>query len=115
MAGCSQDEKTETGSKIKPHVESHVEKSSAKASPLNCTKTQTKVTCKLTLTRTKEDREVTFTWKSPRSKDNRKRTIVLPASHATIFDARLTKGREKGTWKVNTEVNAKNYSTNFTL
>ena len=115
IVGCSQSEKTETESKAKSHVETETRKSSVTVSPFNCQQTQTKIICKLTLKRTKKDRDVIFTWQSPSGQDNRKRTIVLPAGHANIFDARLTESREKGTWKVSTKVNDQHYKANFNL
>ena len=60
-------------------------------------------------------REVTFEWVSPNDKDDRKRQIDLPANYASIFDARLKKGRVKGLWKVEVELDDKKYKTSFRI
>ena len=113
FAGCSQDssEKKEQGL----HVEQKVRKSSNKNEALICLDEDEKITCKLMTKRVKKERSVRFEWESPNGKDNREREILLPANHASVFDARYKKGRVKGNWKVEVELDGEKISTTFKL
>ena len=112
--GCSQDEekkKSDTGIT----VEKEVKKSTGTDEALICLDEGDKVTCKLMTKRVNNDREVEFEWKSPNGKDDREREMMLPANHASIFDARLKKGRAKGVWTVEAEIDDEELSTSFKL
>jgi len=114
FTGCSQesDEKT-TATGIK--VEQEVKKSADKNEALICIDADNKITCKLMTKRVNKDRAVEFEWESPSGKDDRKREMVLPANHASVFDSRLKTGREKGVWHVEVEINDEKVSTTFKI
>ena len=112
--GCSQEsdeKKSDSGIK----VEQEVKKSADKDEALICIDADNKITCKLMTKRVNKDREVEFEWESPNGKDNREREMVLPANHASIFDARDKSGRVKGVWTVEAEIDDEEVSTTFTI
>ena len=112
FAGCSQDESDKKSEKsIK--TEKKVEQSASKELTLVCLNEGDKVTCKLMTKRVNKDREVEFEWKSPNGKDDREREMVLPANHASIFDVRHKKGRVKGVWTVEVELDDEEAETTF--
>ena len=115
FTGCSQDkEKSEKEDGIK--VEKEVKKSSGSDEALICLDEGDKITCKLMTKRLNKEREVEFAWKSPNAKDDREREMVLPANHASIFDSRQKKGRVKGLWTVEVEIeDGEEITTTFTL
>ena len=96
-------------------VEKEVKKSSGTDEALICLDEGDKITCKLMAKRVNKEREVEFEWKSPNGKDDRERELTLPANHASIFDARLKKGRAKGVWTVEVEISDEKISTSFKL
>jgi hypothetical protein len=99
FTACSNDdEQTKTRDVIT--VEKEVQKDAHKEEALVCMDEDNTITCKLLTKRKNKEREVRFNWKSPNAKDDRKRKMVLPANHASIYDARNKKGRVKGLWKV---------------
>lgn len=113
--GCSQEsseKKSDNGIK----VEKEVEKIAGTDQALICLDEGDKVTCKLMTKRVNKDREVEFEWKSPNGKDNREREMILPANHASIYDTRQKKGRAKGLWSVEVEIDDdEEVSTNFRI
>ena len=113
FAGCSQDSSEKKGQNIQ--VDQKVPKSSNKNEALICLDENEKITCKLMTKRVKKERSVRFEWESPNGKDNREREMLLPANHASIFDARYKKGRAKGKWKVEVQLGGEEISTTFTL
>ena len=117
MTACSQDEKEQTTNKaIEKHIiEKKVTKSPNKKEALVCLDADEKITCKLMTKRVNSDREVEFAWESPNGKDNRERKMTLPANHASVYDARLKKGRAKGLWKVEVEIDDEEVSTTFNI
>jgi len=113
FTGCSQEEHDKKEQGIQ--VEKKVPKSSNKNEALICLDQDEKITCKLLTKRVKKERSVLFEWKSPNGKDNRERKMILPANHASIFDSRYKKGRVKGQWKVEVELDGEKISTAFKL
>lgn len=113
FVGCSQEESKKREQGIQ--VEKKVPKSSDKNEALICLDEDTKITCKLMTKRIDQKRSVHFEWISPNGKDNRKRTITLPANHASVFDARYKQGRAKGRWRVEVELAGEKVSTTFNL
>ena len=99
FTACSNDDE-QTKTKDVITVEKEVKKDAHKEEALVCMDTEDTITCKLLTKREDREREVLFKWKSPNAKDDRKREMVLPANHASIYDARNKKGRVKGLWKV---------------
>lgn len=112
FAGCSQDESSKKSDK-NTKAEKKAEKSIGKDLTLVCLDEGDKVTCKLVTKRVNKDREVEFEWKSPDGKDDREREMVLPANHASIFDVRHKKGRVKGVWTVEVELDDEEAATTF--
>ena len=112
--GCSQEsEHKEKESGIQ--VIKEVKKSADKKEALVCIDTDEKITCKLLTDRVNEEREVAFEWKSPNGKDDREREMILPANHASIFDARSKKGRAKGKWEVEVSLDDEEVATSFVI
>jgi len=94
-------------------IEKKVTKKPNKKEALVCLDTDEKITCKLMSKRVNSNREVEFEWESPNGKDDRERKITLPANYASIYDARLKKGRAKGLWKVKVEIDDEEVSATF--
>ncbi|MEE8589385.1 MAG: hypothetical protein V3S80_08600 [Sulfurimonadaceae bacterium] len=113
--GCSQDDGDDKKSENVIKVEKKVKKSTDKNEALICLDEGDKITCKLMTKRVNEDREVEFEWKSPNGKDDRKREMVLPANHASIFDIRHKKGRVKGVWTVEAELDDEEVTATFKI
>ncbi len=114
FAGCSEDkEKRENEDVIK--VEKKVKKSSGSDKALICLDEGKKITCKLMTKRINTEREVEFEWESPNGKDDRTREMLLPSNHASVFDSRLKKGRVKGLWTVEVEIDDMKLSTTFKI
>ena len=112
FSACSQDdEKSETTQKS--IVKTEVKKSTHKKEALVCLDTDNTITCKLLTKRVNKEREVEFEWKSPNGKDDREREMILPANHASIYDARSKKGRAKGKWTVEVELEDEEISASF--
>ena len=114
FAGCSED-KEKSGNKDVIKVEKEVKKSSGSNEALICLDEGKKITCKLMTKRINRERKVEFEWESPNGKDDRKREILLPANHASTFDSRLKKGRVKGLWTVEVEIDDMKSSTTFKI
>ncbi len=113
--GCSQDESKEKKSSKVIKVEKEVRKSADKNEALICLDEGKTITCKLMTKRVDKDRKVEFEWESPNGKDDRERDMVLPANHASIFDARSKNGRAKGLWTVEVEIDDMKLSTTFKI
>ncbi len=114
FAACSNDE-TQDETTDSVIVEKEVKKSADKKEALVCIDADEKITCKLLTKRVNKEREVAFEWKSPNGKDDRKREMTLPANHASIYDARSKKGRVKGVWKVEVELDDEAVTTSFVI
>ena len=99
FSACSNEDK-QTKSRDAIIVEKEVKKDAHKEEALVCIDADATITCKLLTKRENREREVRFNWKSPNAKDDRRREMILPANHASIYDARDKKGRVKGSWKV---------------
>ena len=114
FSACSNDEKqSKTTDGIV--VEKEVKKSADKEEALICIDADDKITCKLLTKRVNKEREVEFEWKSPNGKDDREREMILPANHASVYDARSKKGRVKGVWEVEVELEDEEVTTSFTI
>lgn len=61
------------------------------------------------------DRNVTVDWVSPSGEVSRTREIELPSNHASIYDFRYIKGREKGEWIFKVYDEKEEYTTTFIL
>jgi len=112
FSACSQDNEQKKTTK-KSIVTTEVKKSSHKKEALVCLDTDDTITCKLLTKRVNKEREVEFEWKSPNGKDDREREMILPANHASIYDARSKKGRAKGKWTVEVELDDEETSASF--
>ena len=113
FSGCSQEEKQQEPTKEKP-ASKHVSKAKS-AEGLICSDEGEKIVCKLHTKRVDHKRDVSFEWESPNDKDDRKREMSLSANYANVFDSRLKKGRVKGLWKVEVELDDKAYKTTFRI
>ncbi len=113
--GCSQESSDNKKSEKETAVNKKSKRSAVKAQALTCHDEGDKVTCKLTVKRVNKEREVEFEWKSPNGKDDREREVMLPENHSSIFDVRYKKGRIKGKWEVEAEIDDAEYSTTFTI
>jgi hypothetical protein len=82
----------------------NADKSGKNAPKIVCKKAEgkiAKIRCKFSTESASEDREVTFFWRSPTSpKDDRRRTLVLPGGHRSVFDERYLYGRAAGEWEI---------------
>lgn len=112
FSACSQDNEQKKTTE-KSIVTTEVKKSSHKKEALVCLDTDDTITCKLLTKRVNKEREVEFEWKSPNGKDDREREMILPANHASIYDARSKKGRAKGKWTVEVELDDEETSASF--
>ena len=113
LSGCAQEEKQQEPTKEQA-ASKHVSKDKS-AEGLVCSNEGDKIVCKLHTKRIDHKRDVSFEWVSPNDKDNRKREMSLSANYANIFDARLKKGRAKGLWEVEVELDDKEYKTTFRI
>jgi len=114
FSACSNEEDQSKVSEVIT-VEKEVTKSAHKKEALVCIDADDKITCKLLTKRLNKERKVEFEWKSPNGKDDRHREMILPANHASIFDARSKNGRVKGVWKVEVELDDEEVSTSFLI
>lgn len=114
-AGCSQEDKQETPSKEQGSVKQTVSKKSKPAEGLECSVEKEKIICKLHVKRVNYKRDVSFEWESPNDKDDRKHEMRLSPNYANIFDVRLKKGRAKGLWEVEAEIDDQEYRSSFII
>ncbi len=120
--GCSQESsetkerksQTEESHKV-VHVEQKVIKNADKEEVLVCLDEDEKITCKLMTKRLNKDRSVEFVWNPPNGNDKRERKMTLPANHASIYDTRDKKGREKGKWVVEATIGGEEVFTTFII
>ncbi len=116
LTGCSQEEKQKSPIKDQQSTpKEDLSKESKPAEGLICSDEEEKIVCRLHTKRVNYKREVSFEWESPDDKDDRKRKMNLSANYANIFDTRLKKGRAKGLWKVEVEIDDKEYKTSFRI
>jgi len=115
FTACSQDEDEKSNATEGITVVKEVKKSPQKQEALVCIDADDKITCKLLTKRVNKEREVEFEWKSPNGKDDREREMILPANHASIYDARSKNGRVKGVWKVEVELDDEEVTTSFVI
>jgi len=123
--GCSQDNQksSETKERKSQTQESHkvvkveqkIIKRADKEEVLVCLDEEDKITCKLMTKRLNKNRTVEFVWNPPSGNDKRERTMTLPANHASIYDTRDKKGREKGKWVVEATIGGEEVSTTFII
>ena len=116
FVGCSQEEKQQEPTKEKQVTPKEgLSKKSKPAEGLICSDEGDKIVCKLYTKRVDYKRDVSFDWESPNDKDDRKREMSLSANYANVFDSRLKKGRAKGIWEVEVELDDKEYKTTFRI
>jgi len=73
------------------------------------------IICKYSHERIPEEKNITIEWIEPDGVVTRKRNMVIPASHSSVYDYRYAQGRTKGKWTFKVIDNQKEYSTNFTI
>jgi hypothetical protein len=78
-------------------------------------KDENSIICKYTSPRQMEDKEVIFEWINPNGETTRKRTMVIPAGHGSVYDFRYISGRLKGTWTFRVFDEQDSVSTTFEL
>lgn len=61
-------------------------------------KDENSIICKYTSTRSMEDKEIEVEWINPNGESTRRRTIIIPAGHGSVYDFRYISGRLKGVW-----------------
>ena len=115
LVGCSQEERQKESTKEQTAPKEDLSKKAKSAEGLTCSDEGEKIVCKLHTKRVNYKREVSFEWESPNERDDRKREMSLSANYANIFDARLKKGRAKGLWEVEVEIDDKEYKTSFRI
>jgi len=115
LVGCSQEEKQKTTSKEQGREKQAASQKRKPAEGLECSVEKEKIICKLHVKRVNYKRDVSFEWESPNDKDDRKREMSLSANYANIFDSRLKKGRAKGLWEVEVEIDDQEYSSSFNI
>lgn len=84
---------------------------------LSCTIVKTsKARCTFKTARVNTTQGVEFVWTSPDGiGDERRRTITLPANHASVYDERNTQGRASGVWTISATLNGKTSKTSLRL
>jgi len=78
-------------------------------------KEENSIICKYINTRKTEDRTVFVQWINPNEEISRKREIMVPAGHGSVYDFRYIEGRLKGTWTFKVEDKKKTYSSTFEI
>jgi hypothetical protein len=78
-------------------------------------KDENSIICKYTHERSWEDKEVVFLWIDPNGEVSRKREMVIPAGHGSVYDFRYITGRLKGVWTFTVLDNDVKISTTFEL
>ena len=73
------------------------------------------IICKYTHERADFDKEVEFQWIEPDGRVTRKRAMIIPAYHGSIYDYRYIEGRNKGEWTFKVIDNGIEYKTTFVL
>lgn len=76
------------------------------------------IQCTYYTTRTAEDRNITFTWRSANTpQDDREHTAVLKARHGSLYDYRYYYGRAYGEWEITATDDTGNVlsTTSFTI
>lgn len=73
------------------------------------------IKCTYVSERMDHERVIEFEWHSERVPyDDRKRSIVLPARHGSLYDFRYLEGRAEGKWRVSARVRDLNGSEEVT-
>lgn len=85
--------------------------------PVDCLilEDENSIICKYVHERVDYDKEVEFQWVEPSGNVTRKRKMVIPAYHGSIYDYRYIEGRSKGEWIFRVVDGSLEYQTTFTL
>lgn len=78
-------------------------------------KDENSIICKYTNTRANEDRTVFLEWINPNEEISRKREVIVPAGHGSVYDFRYIEGRTKGIWTFKVQDKENTYSTTFEI
>lgn len=73
------------------------------------------IICKYTHERVEFDKEIEVHWIEPDGRVTRKRSMIIPAYHGSIYDYRYIEGRSKGDWTFKVIDNNIEYKTTFKL
>ena len=78
-------------------------------------KDENSIICKYTKARKSEDRTVFLEWINPNDEVSRKREVLIPAGHGSVYDFRYIEGRTKGIWTFKVQDKENTYSTTFEI
>jgi len=86
-------------------------------SALKCKIENERIYCKYFIDRSdnKNGKKITFYWKSPSGKDDRKKTFWVPPNYGSVYDYRYLMGREAGKWEVEAKEENTEKKANFSF
>ncbi|RXJ87965.1 hypothetical protein [Arcobacter sp. CECT 8985] len=73
------------------------------------------IICKYLQTRVDYEKKVIFEWIDPDNEISRKREMIIPPEHGSIYDFRYKDGRKKGEWIFKVIDGKKTYQTKFEI
>ena len=73
------------------------------------------IICKFTHDRVSYNKIINVQWIEPDNTITRKREMIIPSNHGSIYDYRYKQGRTKGIWTFKVTDDDEEYTTNFTI
>ncbi len=73
------------------------------------------IICRYSHERISLEKHITVHWIEPDGLISRTRDMIIPASHASIYDYRYVQGRTKGIWTFKVIDNKEEFTTTFTI
>lgn len=73
------------------------------------------IICKYINARKNIERKVLFEWFNPNGIISRKREMLVPAGHGSVYDFRYIAGREAGVWTFKVSEDKESYKTTFEI
>ncbi|MFA7084509.1 MAG: hypothetical protein WC141_08250 [Arcobacteraceae bacterium] len=78
-------------------------------------KDENSIICKYTSPIGTQDKEIEVEWINPNGESTRKRTVIVPAGHSSVYDFRYISGRLKGIWTFKVYDEEDSVTTTFEL
>jgi len=73
------------------------------------------IICKYSHARIDTEQNITVSWIEPDGTVTRKRDMVIPPFHGSVYDYRYFEGRTQGEWTFKVNHNEDEYTTSFTI
>jgi len=73
------------------------------------------IICKYSHQRISTEKKVIVKWVEPNGTETRRRVMIIPAFHGSVYDYRYIEGRTKGKWHFSVTDGEDEYTTSFMI